>query len=80
MHNITSKEHQQAARLLKQLYSRYLRNQDLIAVGAYQPGSDPMLDLAIKKRDQINQFLQQDIHECADMQFSLENLAQVIGA
>ncbi len=78
MHNITSSEHQQQARLLKQLYSRYLRNQDLIAVGAYQPGSDPMLDVAIKKRDQINAFLQQDIHECADMQFSLQHLSQVL--
>jgi flagellum-specific ATP synthase len=78
MHNITSSEHQQQARLLKQLYSRYLRNQDLIAVGAYQAGADPMLDVAIKKRDQINDFLQQDIHECADMQFSLQHLAQVV--
>lgn len=78
MHNITSKEHQQAARLLKQLYSRYLRNQDLIAVGAYQPGSDPMLDLAINKRDQINAFLQQDIDECAYMQDSLQQLANTI--
>lgn len=78
MHNITSKEHQQAARLLKQLYSRYLRNQDLIAVGAYQPGSDPMLDVAIKKRDEINAFLQQDIDECAYMQDSLQQLAQTV--
>ncbi len=78
MHNITSKEHQQAARLLKQLYSRYLRNQDLIAVGAYQPGSDPMLDIAIKKRDQINAFLQQDVDESAYMQASLQQLAQTV--
>ncbi|MDP8568123.1 flagellar protein export ATPase FliI [Methylophilus aquaticus] len=78
MHNITSSQHQQQARLLKQLYSRFLRSQDLIAVGAYQAGSDPMLDLAIQKRDAINQFLQQDIHECADMQASLDLLANVV--
>lgn len=78
MHNITSSQHQQQARLLKQLYSRFLRSQDLIAVGAYQSGSDPMLDLAIQKRDVINQFLQQDIHECADMQASLDLLSQVV--
>ena len=78
MHNITQPQHQQQSRTLKQLYSRYLRNQDLIAVGAYQPGSDPMLDLAIQKRGVIQQFMQQDIHERAAMTDSLQKLAQVV--
>ncbi|HET7223003.1 MAG TPA: FliI/YscN family ATPase, partial [Rhodanobacteraceae bacterium] len=41
MHSITSTPHQQAARRLKQLYSRYQRSRDLISVGAYVAGSDP---------------------------------------
>jgi flagellum-specific ATP synthase len=47
MHNITKPDHQQLARNLKQLYSRYQRNRDLISVGAYSAGSDPVLDQAI---------------------------------
>lgn len=80
MHNITQPQHQQQARLLKQLYSKYLRNQDLIAVGAYQAGADPLLDIAIQKQDHIQHFLQQEIHECADMAASLQQLAQVVSA
>lgn len=42
-HSITSHEHQQKARKLKQLYSRYERSRDLISVGAYAAGTDPVL-------------------------------------
>jgi flagellum-specific ATP synthase len=63
MHNITTPEHQQLSRRLKQLYSRYERSRDLISVGAYSPGSDPLLDEAIRLHPRIVSFLQQDILE-----------------
>ena len=36
---------------------------DLIAVGAYQPGGDPLLDMAVKLYPRLEAFLQQGIHE-----------------
>lgn len=78
MHNITSPEHQKLARKLKQLNSRYMRSIDLISVGAYEAGSDPVLDAAISKHALIEQFLQQDISERADMQESVQLLAHVL--
>jgi flagellum-specific ATP synthase len=75
MHNITKPEHQQLARNLKQLYSRYLRNRDLISVGAYSAGSDPVLDKAIALNPQIEAFLQQDINERAGISESLGQLS-----
>lgn len=78
MHNITSSEHQKLARKLKQLNSRYMRSIDLISVGAYEAGSDPVLDTAISKHELIEQFLQQDISERADMQESVQFLAHVL--
>jgi len=75
MHNITGPEHQQAARRLKQLYSRYQRNRDLISVGAYSAGSDPILDQAIALNEKIEAFLQQDIRERAGIAESLQGLA-----
>jgi flagellum-specific ATP synthase len=78
MHNITSPEHQKLARKLKQLNSRYMRSIDLISVGAYEAGSDPVLDTAISKHALIEQFLQQDISERADMQESVQFLAHVL--
>jgi flagellum-specific ATP synthase len=78
MHNITSVEHQKLARKLKQLNSRYMRSIDLISVGAYEAGSDPVLDTAIAKHGLIEQFLQQDISERADMEDSVQILAHVL--
>ena len=34
---------------------------DLISIGAYQPGTDPAVDNALAKRDEINAFLRQDV-------------------
>lgn len=75
MHNITSPDHQKAARKLKQLNSRYSRSIDLINVGAYQAGSDAVLDEAIAKHEGIEKFLQQGIHERADVSLSLSELS-----
>lgn len=78
MHNITSSTHQKLSRRLKQLNSRYMRSQDLINVGAYQAGSDPVLDEAIARNTQVQAFLQQDITERADVADSLQQLNQVL--
>jgi len=74
MHSITSPEHQQHTRRLKQLYSRYQRNRDLINVGAYSAGSDPVLDQAIQLLPRIEAFLQQGIPERASVTESLGQL------
>jgi flagellum-specific ATP synthase len=74
MHNITSEAHQKTARRLKQLYSRYQRNRDLISVGAYSPGTDPVLDEAIALHSKIEAFLQQGITERSGIQESLGQL------
>jgi flagellum-specific ATP synthase len=78
MHNITSPEHQKLARKLKQLNSRYMRSVDLINVGAYQAGSDAVLDQAIARHDQIDRFLQQGISERSGVDTSLAHLADVL--
>jgi flagellum-specific ATP synthase len=75
MHNITGSGHQQLARRLKQLTSRYQRNRDLISVGAYAHGSDPVLDQAIALFPKMEKFLQQDISERAGINESLQQLA-----
>jgi flagellum-specific ATP synthase len=75
MHGITSPEHQRLSRKLKQLYSRYERSRDLINVGAYSAGSDPVLDEAIRKYPQIQAFLQQEITEKSSITESLAGLS-----
>jgi flagellum-specific ATP synthase len=78
MHGITERSHQDAARKLKTMFSRYQRNRDLIAVGAYQPGSDPVLDDGMARYPRIEQFLQQSMHEPAHFDDALNGLAGVL--
>ncbi|MFZ6814660.1 flagellar protein export ATPase FliI [Undibacterium sp. Rencai35W] len=80
MHSITSSEHQKLARKLKQLYSRYERSRDLISVGAYSAGSDPLLDEAIRLYPHITAFLQQDILEKSTITESLQGLSALFNA
>lgn len=63
MHNLVSAEHFELVRRFKQLFSRYQRSRDLIAVGAYQPGADPLLDTAVALYPKLEAFLQQRIDE-----------------
>ena len=79
MHSITTPEHQKLTRRLKQLYSRYQRNRDLISVGAYSAGSDPVLDEAIVLNTRIEDFLQQGIHERATISESMTQLSGLFG-
>jgi flagellum-specific ATP synthase len=79
MHNITQPAHQQLTRRLKQLYSRYQRSRDLISVGAYSAGADPVLDEAIARHGRIESFLQQDISERANVTESLGQLTALFG-
>ncbi len=66
------------ARRFKQLYSRYQRSRDLISVGAYVAGSDPVLDEAIRLRPAMEAYLQQDQHEPANLALSIRSLEQLV--
>jgi flagellum-specific ATP synthase len=74
MTNLITPVHLDRVRRFKQLYSRYQRARDLIAVGAYVPGSDPLLDRAIEVHAPMDTFLQQGIEEHADATRSLAEL------
>lgn len=78
MTEITSKEHQRSAQQLRQLYSAYQRNQDLINLGAYVPGSDPIVDAAISLHPDIKAFLAQDMHTAVNLEKSKQALLQLI--
>ncbi len=64
-------------RRFKQLYARYQRSRDLIAVGAYAAGGDLLLDQAIALYPQIQRFLQQDLVERADFYASLSRMVEL---
>jgi flagellum-specific ATP synthase len=61
MPDVTSSEHRRDADSLRQLLAAYQAASDLISVGAYQAGSDPVVDTALELRDETLKFLRQDI-------------------
>jgi flagellum-specific ATP synthase len=56
---LVSSERLRRANLARRLWTLYQQNEDLITVGAYEAGSDPELDRAIAKREELARFLQQ---------------------
>ena len=57
MPKVTAPEHQARARKLREYMAHYEENRDLVAVGAYKKGGDPLLDQAIAKLPAIEELL-----------------------
>ncbi len=74
---VVSPEQLQSSHRIKQLYSLYEQNRDLINVGAYQPGSNPAIDEAIQMQPRIAEFMKQGINEPVDMDSSQHQLNQL---
>ncbi|CAM3940383.1 flagellar protein export ATPase FliI [Pseudoalteromonas byunsanensis] len=79
MPQVVSESHLQQARVLKQIYAMYQQNKDMITLGAYQKGSDPMLDQAINMMPTVNAFLQQGMKEVLNYDQCLQELAKLLG-
>lgn len=74
MPNVCSPEHLQKVGAVRTLLAAYARSEDLIRIGAYQKGSDPLLDRAIVALPQINAFLQQGPLDIAPLDSTLTQL------
>jgi len=72
-------EHLEKARRLRKLLAAYTASEDLIRVGAYQKGLDPLLDQAIEVVPTVNKFLQQRGDEKAPLNNTLAALQALPG-
>jgi len=77
---VTSDEHQTLARVLKQAYSLYQENKELITIGAYAKGSDPRVDKAIVIKPKLDHFLQQGMKDSISYNDCLTQLAALTQA
>ncbi|MEN9629974.1 MAG: flagellar biosynthesis ATPase FilI [Pseudomonadota bacterium] len=77
MTSVATREHQVAARRVRQLLSRVNKARDLIQIGAYAPGHDAELDLAVRLQPQMAALLQQDMHDAAPLEASRKQLQQL---
>lgn len=63
MSQIAGRDHKQAAGRLKNVLATYSEAEDLISIGAYKAGSNPEIDYAISKIQEVNQFLMQEVSD-----------------
>ena len=68
------------ANKFRRMWSLYQQNQDLIQVGAYEAGSNPTLDEAIRLREEMDTFLRQDMHEGQDEEITRHEIRTLLGA
>ena len=65
MTSLVDAPHFELTRRFRALYSRYQRNRDLVSVGAYAAGSDPLMDEALALHPRMEAYLQQNMKERA---------------
>ena len=77
MNDVVDENHKTAAGIIRNLMAVYAKNEDLINIGAYVSGTDPVCDRAIALMDKINIFLKQTTKEKIDYDQTINELTQI---
>lgn len=72
--HIVSEEHLQLIGKVREVLANYKKNELLIRIGEYKPGSDKAADFAIKYIDRVKRFLRQAVSEVCSFEETLEQL------
>jgi len=80
MADIVDDEHLATAAAYRRLWAAYEENRDLILMGAYRPGNDPVIDEAVSRRQDLLEFLRQDQRGRIDLNTSIAALVSEFGA
>jgi len=78
MPDIVSSEAKTMVQTILAIMNTYRNAEDLINLGAYQPGTNPQLDVAIHMKEPIRQFLSQDREQQAGLAESLQALKELV--
>ncbi|WP_300173626.1 flagellar protein export ATPase FliI [uncultured Aliivibrio sp.] len=63
MPQITDEEHMLMSKAVRQVLSICRKNQDLVSIGAYKPGSNSAIDQAFTLKPRLDEYLQQKMKE-----------------
>ena len=78
MPKVASADHRRRAQKVRELLAHYEENRDLVSVGAYRRGADPLLDQAMAKVGQIESLLYHG-SESRPVAHTLQMLQQIAG-
>ena len=79
MNDIVPAEHQRLAREFRALTATYEANRDLVLMGAYRSGSDPVLDRAIVMHTALSRFLAQEVSRTVPLSEAVAELTLLLG-
>jgi flagellum-specific ATP synthase len=79
MVDVVPEEQVLLSHMARDVIATYQEAQDLINIGAYVKGSNPKIDYAWSKIDEVNGFLKQRIEEKADFEENLAALQNIFG-
>lgn len=71
---VATAEHKKSASAIRRMLAIYARSEDLVRIGAYKPGTDPDLDRALRSRQAIREYLEQDSCDEVSLSSSIERL------
>jgi len=74
---VASSDHHKLAAKLRETLARYNEAEDLINIGAYVTGSNPKIDDAIRKIDDVHTFLKQGTFENMDFDRTVSTLRSI---
>ena len=63
----------------RQTLAAYANMEELIRIGAYRSGADPLIDRAIELNPSLEAFLSQDPHDATSLEESFAGLAMILG-
>ncbi|ABX43075.1 flagellar protein export ATPase FliI [Lachnoclostridium phytofermentans] len=77
MSAIATSEHKKLAGKLKMVLATYQDAEDLINIGAYKPGTNKNIDYSMRKIEQVNEFLCQQVDDKADFEDTIHKLESI---
>jgi len=78
MDAVTDPAHRDAARALREHLAIYEAKRDLVSLGAYRAGSDPLLDDALSRIEAIEGFLRQRRDEKSSLADTRQGLTALV--
>jgi len=78
MPDIVPKRQYEIAGKVKDLYSTHHQAADLIAIGAYKPGTNPKIDDAVNRMPRIQEFIKQGIKDVVSFEQAVKQLERII--
>ncbi|WP_084887121.1 flagellar protein export ATPase FliI [Vibrio sp. qd031] len=78
MPQITTDDHLTMSKAVRQVLATCRKNQDLVSIGAYKPGTDPAIDTAFTLKPTIDQYLQQGMKDSIPYDMCVNMLSSML--